>query len=85
MGDQETRAWTASEDEGTLAPAAVTWKQGTGGDLGERLVPAVSHLVDLVTSGGRSLSPPEEARDVLTLIYGALQSQHSGMVPIRLA
>ena len=85
VGDQETRAWTASEDEGTLAPAAVTWKQGTGGDLGERLVPAVSHLVDLVTSGGRSLSPPEEARDVLTLIYGALQSQHSGMVPIRLA
>ncbi|NBT19124.1 MAG: hypothetical protein EBT00_10185, partial [Proteobacteria bacterium] len=85
VGDQETRAWTASEDEGTLAPAAVTWKQGTGGDLGERLVPAVSHLVDLVTSGGRSLSPPEEARDVLMLIYGALQSQHSGMVPIRLA
>ena len=84
VGDQETRAWTAAEDAGTLVPVPVTWAQGTTGDLGERLVPAVGHLVDLVTAGGRSLSPPEEARDVLAMIHGALRSQHDGMVRVRI-
>lgn len=85
VGDQETRAWGASEDEGSLTPVPVTWTQGIAGDLGERLVPAVRHLVDLVSSGGRSLSPPEEARDVLAMIHGALRSQHDGLVTVRLA
>lgn len=84
VGDKETRAWIAAEDEGALSSAPVTWAQGITGDLGERLVPAVRHLVDLVTVGGRSLSPPEEARDVLAMILGALRSQHDGPSPVRL-
>ncbi len=85
VSDQGTNAWSASEDEGILTPVPVTWTQGIAGDLGERLIPAVRHLVELVSSGGRSLSPPEEARDVLAMIHGALRSQHDGLVRVTLA
>ena len=84
VGDQETRAWAAAEEEGPLKPREVTWRQGIDSGLGPRLVPAVKHLIDMVRNGVPADSPPRAARDVLELMLAALRSQAEGMVPIRL-
>ncbi len=84
VGDSETRAWVCAEEEGALKPREVTWRQGIDRDLGRRLVHAVEHLIAVVQDGVPSLSPPRVARDVLAILYGALRSQHEGMVPVRL-
>jgi predicted dehydrogenase len=84
VGDRETRAWTSSEDEGSLQPLPVTWRQGTDDTLGKRLVPAVSHLLDMIRHDVPADSPPRVARDVIELMFGALRSQAEGMVPIHL-
>ncbi len=84
VGDSETRAWVCAEEEGVLKPREVTWRQGIDRDLGRRLVQAVEHLIAVVQDGVPSLSPPRVARDVLAILYGALRSQHEGMVPVQL-
>ena len=84
VGDAETRAWESAEEEGALKPREVTWRQGIDGGLGKRLVPAVTHLIDMVRNNVPADSPPRAARDVLELILGSLRSQAEGMVPIKL-
>jgi len=84
VGDKETRAWESAEEEGALKTREVTWRQGIDGSLGQRLVPAVEHLIAMVRDGVPADSPPQAARDVLELMLAALKSQADGMVPVRL-
>ena len=84
VGDKETRAWESTEEEGTLKEREVTWRQGIDGNLGQRLVPAVDHLIATIRDGVPLDSPPEAARDVLELMLAALKSQAEGMAPIKL-
>jgi predicted dehydrogenase len=84
VGDRETRAWQAAEEEGSLQPGPVTWRQGIDDGLGKRLIPAVDHLIAMVRDDVPADSPPRVARDVLELMLGALRSQAEGMVPVRL-
>ena len=84
VGDSETRAWQSADEEGPLTPREVTWHQGISGGLGQRLVPAVDHMIKVVRDGVPPDSPPRAARDVLEIIYGALRSQQQGMVPVKL-
>ena len=84
VGDRETRAWQCAEEAGTLQPRAVTWRQGVDDSLGQRLVPAVDHLIAMVRHDVPADSPPRAARDVLELMLGALRSQAEGMIPIYL-
>jgi predicted dehydrogenase len=84
VGDAETRAWECVDEEGALRPREVTWRQGVDGSLGKRLVPAVTHLIDMVRNDVPADSPPRAARDVLELMLGALRSQAEGMVPVHL-
>jgi predicted dehydrogenase len=84
VGDRETRAWQAAEEEGSLQPRPVTWRQDIDDSLGKRLIPAVDHLIAMVRNDVPADSPPRVARDVLELMLGALRSQAEGMVPVRL-
>lgn len=85
VGERETEAWQSTEDEGELKRQPVAWAQGqSGGDLGERLIPGVDHLIRMVRDGEPSNSPPRAARNVLEIILAACQSQAEGMVPVRL-
>jgi hypothetical protein len=84
VGDGETRAWQGAADEGPVQPRAVTWRQGIDEGLGNRLVPAVDHLIAMLREGVPADSPPRAARDVLELMLGALRSQAQGMIPVPL-
>jgi len=84
VGDRETRLWQSAEEEGALQPGPVTARQGIDATLGQRLVPAVDHLIAMIRDGVPADSPPRAARDVLELMLGSLRSQAEGMVPIRL-
>jgi predicted dehydrogenase len=91
VGDRETRAWQAEQAEGSLTPRDVPWTQGLlSSDLGDRLVTAVGQLVRMVRAqrAGQPLgpvsSPARDARNVLEILLGALQSQAQGMVPVQL-
>jgi predicted dehydrogenase len=95
VSDGGTHYWQAKADEGSLEERPVTWPVGIHGDLGARLAPAVTQLVDLVRqgsagappaegAGGAGNSPARAARDVLEIMIGALQSQARGMVPVTL-
>ena len=84
VGDKETRFWQSAEEEGAPVEREVTWRQGIDGNLGQRLVPAVDHLIATIRDGVPLDSPPEAARDVLELMLAALKSQAEGMRPIQL-
>lgn len=84
VGDRETHAWRCAEEEGAPQPVPVTWHQGIDGSLGQRLVPAVDHLLAMVRHDVPADSPPRAARDVLELMLAALRSQAEGMRPITL-
>jgi hypothetical protein len=94
VSDHELRAWQAAEDEGPLLERDVAWGQELPvlprPDLGDRLVYAVDQLVRMVHAKEagqpveRGSSTARDARNVLEVLLGALQSQARGMVPVRL-
>jgi predicted dehydrogenase len=77
-------AWTTEAPEGPPIEAAVPWTSTAPSNLGENLVPAVRELGQMVWHDAPSSSPPERSRDVLEILFGALQSQSQDSAKIRL-
>jgi len=78
------RAWRTDAPEGTPQEVTPPWTAGPAGDLGDNLIPAVQELVRMVREDSPSSSPPQRARDVMEIMFGALRSQAEDNAKIRL-
>jgi predicted dehydrogenase len=77
-------AWTTEQPEGAPVDAPVPWTATAAESLGENLLPAVRELAGMVWNDAPSSSPPQRARDVLEILFGALKSQTQGSAKIQL-
>jgi predicted dehydrogenase len=94
ISDYELQAWQAEQDEGQLREQSVPWGSGIAvrprPELGDRLVYAVDQLSRMVHAREagqpveRGHSTARDARNVLEILLGALQSQARGLAPVRL-
>lgn len=77
-------AWRTDAPEGPPREVAVPWTTAAAADLGENLIPAVRELARMVRDDAPSSSPPQRARDVMEIMFGALRSQAEGNAKIHL-
>ncbi len=77
-------AWTTEAPEGPPIASPVPWTTTAPTDLGENLIPAVRELAQMVWHDAPSSSPPQRARDVLEILFGALLSQSNDSAKIHL-
>lgn len=77
-------AWRTDAPEGAPKEVAPPWTSTAAGDLGENLIPAVEEIARMVWDDAPSSSPPQRARDVMEIMFGALRSQAGDNVKITL-
>ncbi len=84
LKDSGGQAWRTDAPEGAPIDVPAPWPSGGAGDLGKCLVPAVQELAQMVLNDAPSSSPPQRARDVMEIMFAALQSQAQDNVKIHL-
>jgi predicted dehydrogenase len=84
LKDSGGQAWRTDAPEGPPVEIPAPWASGGVGDLGDNLIPAVQELAQMVLHDAPSSSPPQRARDVMEIMFAALQSQSRDNVKIHL-
>ena len=84
LNDSGGQAWRTDAPEGAPIDVPAPWPGGGVGDLGDNLLPAVQEMAQMVLHDAPSSSPPQRARDVMEIMFGALQSQAQDNAKVRL-
>jgi predicted dehydrogenase len=77
-------AWRTETPEGVPQEAPAPWQATAASSLGENLIPAVQELAQMVLHDAPSSSPPQRARDVMEIMFGALLSQSRDSAKVQL-